>query len=194
MAARAGALLLASPDGSVFVVADTPNRGAKSRRPGRPDDRVPAVEPVPRRHHRGARAEPYDPSRYHRGGGRSFRRRRHRRDYDRSGQAPATRAWPNRSAAAKRRAEHSILHQSRTRRTCASPPRHAHAYACANLRQRRPAPAGLALAFGARRGGALRFTGFGRAQGRLRPSRRRPSKLLCDAFGAPSGQPLGRRW
>ncbi len=97
MGARQGSIRLAASDRPFFLVAHAPHRGPQSRRPRRPDDRLSASEPVPRRHHRGARAEPDDSGGHHRGGGRRIGRGRHRLDHDRPGQASAARSRTDRA-------------------------------------------------------------------------------------------------
>ena len=73
---------------------------AQSRRPAGPGRRLPAAQPVPRRHHRRANAEPEDPGRHHRRRDRRLGRGRHRHDHRRSGKAAAARARRERRAAA----------------------------------------------------------------------------------------------
>ncbi len=72
--ATARARRLARDRVALLVVLDAPHRRAQSRRPPGPGDRLPAAQPVPRRHHRGANAEPEDSGRHHRRRRRGVRR------------------------------------------------------------------------------------------------------------------------
>ena len=60
----------------LFLLADAPHRRAQPRRPPRAAGRLPLSQPVPRRHHRCAGAEPADAGRDHRGRHRGFGDRR----------------------------------------------------------------------------------------------------------------------